>query len=58
MEIRRTGNIWHSPYNVYKHLGRLARLVGQDVIEKEGKYKPVREARIAAVTALVIYQRC
>ncbi len=57
MEIRRTGNIWHSPYNVYKHLGRLAKLVGQDAIEKVGKYKPVREARIAAVTALVIYQR-
>ena len=39
MEIRRTGNIWHSPYNVYKHLGRLAKLVGQDTIEKVGKYK-------------------
>lgn len=57
MEIRRTGNIWHSPYNVYKHLGRLAKQVGQEAIEKEGKYKPVREARIAAVTALVISQR-
>ena len=57
MEIRRTGNIWHSPYNVYKHLGRLAKFVGQDAIEKAGKYKPVREARIAAVTALVISQR-
>lgn len=57
MEIRRTGNIWHSPYNVYKHLGRLAKQIGQDAIEKEGKYKPVREARIAAVTALVISQR-
>lgn len=57
MEIRRTGNIWHSPYNVYKHLGRLAKQVGQEAIEKEGKYKPVREARVAAVTALVISQR-
>lgn len=57
MEIKRTGNIWHSPYNVYKHLGRLAKRVGQEAIEKEGKYKPVREARIAAVTALVISQR-
>lgn len=57
MEIRRTGNIWHSPYNVYKHLGRLAKQVGQEAIEKEGKYKPVREARIAAVAALVISQR-
>lgn len=57
MEIRRTGNIWHSPYNVYKHLGRLAKTVGQDAIEKVGKYKPVREARIAAVTALILSQR-
>lgn len=57
MEIRRTGNIWHSPYNVYKHLGRLAKQVGQEAIEKEGKYKPIREARVAAVTALVISQR-
>jgi hypothetical protein len=57
MEMRRTGKIWHSPYSVYKHLGRLAKQVGQEAIEKEGKYKPVREARIAAVTALVIYQR-
>lgn len=57
MEIRRTGNIWHSPYNVYKHLGRLAKQIRQEVIEKDGKYKPVREARIAAITALVISQR-
>lgn len=57
MEIRRTGKIWHSPYNVYKHLGKLANLVGQEAIEKEGKYKPVREARIAAVTALILSQR-
>lgn len=57
MEIRRTDNIWHSPYNVYKHLGKLAKQVGQEAIEKEGKYKPVREARIAAVTALVISQK-
>lgn len=57
MEIRRTGNIWHSPYNVYKHLGRLAKVVGQDAIENQGKYKRVREARIAAVTALILSQR-
>lgn len=57
MEIRRTGNIWHSPYNVYKHLGRLAKLVGQEAIEKEGKYKPVREGRLAAVVALILSQR-
>ncbi|MDO8658424.1 MAG: hypothetical protein Q7K55_06790 [Candidatus Levybacteria bacterium] len=57
MEIRRTSNIWHSPYNVYKHLGRLAKVVGQDAIEKQGKYKRVREARIAAVTALILSKR-
>lgn len=57
MEIRRTGNIWHSPYNVYKHLGRLAKVTGQDAIEKQGKYKRVREARIAAVTALILSKR-
>lgn len=57
MELRKTGNIWHSPYNVYKHLGRLAKAVGQEAIEKEGKYKPVREARIAAVVAAILSQR-
>ena len=57
MEISRTGDIWHSPYNVYKHIGRLTKQVGQEAIEKEGKYKPVREARIASVTALTIFQR-
>jgi len=56
MEMRRTGNIWHSPYNVYKHLGRLAKSVGQNAIEKEGKYKCVREARAAAITALIMYK--
>lgn len=56
-EMRQTGNVWHSPYNVYKHLGRLAKLVGQEAIEKEGKYKPVREARIAAVTAIILSRR-
>ncbi len=57
MEIRRTGNIWHSPYNVYKHLSRLSKLVGQEVIDTQGRYKPVREARIAAVVALVLSQK-
>ncbi len=54
--MRRTGNIWHSPYNVYKHLGRLAKSVGQEAIEKEGRYKRVREARAAAITALIMYR--
>lgn len=54
--MRRTGNIWHSPYNVYWHLGKLAKAVGQEAIEKDGKYKRVREARIAAITALVMYR--
>lgn len=57
MEVRRTGDIWHSPYNVYKHLGRLANIVGQEAIEKDGKYKVAREARIAAITALILSQR-
>lgn len=54
MEIRKTGKIWFSPYGVYKHLLRLSKTVGQEDIEKLGKYKRAREARIAAVTALVI----
>lgn len=57
MEIGRTGNIWYSPNNVYKHLGRLAKEVGKEAIEKEGRYKRVREARIAAVVALALYQK-
>ncbi|MFH1244453.1 MAG: hypothetical protein V1487_02705 [bacterium] len=57
MEIRKTNTIWHSPYNVYKHLLRLSKAVAPEAIEKEGKYKPVREVRLAAVVALILSQR-
>jgi len=56
MKISKTGNIWYSPYSVYKHLQLLADEVGVKAIEKNGKYKVVREARIAAVTAVVLYK--
>lgn len=52
----RTGATWHSPYNVYRHLDKLAKKVGLSAINNDGKYKVMREARIAAVTALVIYK--
>lgn len=36
---------------------RLSKVVAQEAIDKEGKYKSVREARLAAVVALILSQR-
>ncbi len=53
--MRKTKDIWHSPYNVYKHIDRLTKSIGKEAIEKSGKLKPVREARIASIAALAMY---
>lgn len=53
---RKTGKFWHSPYNVFWYIDRLTKKVGPETIEKHGKLKPVREARIVAITALAIYR--
>lgn len=52
---RGIGDIWFSPLGIYKHIHRLSKKVGQETIEKSGKLKPVREARITAITALAMF---
>lgn len=53
---RKSKDIWFSPYGIYKHHYRLAKILGLEAIEKVGKLKPVREARITAITALAMYK--
>ncbi|MDD2732263.1 MAG: hypothetical protein PHI53_03670 [Candidatus Pacebacteria bacterium] len=53
----KTGKIWHSPLNVYWHIQELTKKVGAEAIENKSGYKSVREARIGAVMALVMFQR-
>lgn len=52
---RGIGEIWFSPLGIYKHLNRLSKKVGAQAIEKNGKLKPVREARITAIAALAMF---
>jgi hypothetical protein len=57
VDMINTGKIWHSPLNVYWHIQKLTEKVGADAIEKQNKYKSVREARVGAVMALVMFKR-
>lgn len=50
------GSIWHSPLNVYWHLQKEAEKVGTEKLENDGKYQDRREARIAAVMALILFR--
>jgi hypothetical protein len=52
---RQIGEIWFSPLGIYKHLNRLSKKIGVQAIEKSGKLKPVREARITAITGLAMF---
>lgn len=52
----KAGNIWHSPSNVYWHIQEETKKVDQEAIEKNRKYEKLREARIAAVAALVMFR--
>ncbi|MCL5113998.1 MAG: hypothetical protein M1372_02400 [Patescibacteria group bacterium] len=52
---REIGEIWFSPLAIYKHINRLVKKVGSEAIEKNGNFKPVREARITAITALAMF---
>ncbi len=54
--MKKTDEVWHSPLNIYRWESRLAKKVGLEAIKKESKYQKVREARIAAVVALAMYQ--
>lgn len=51
-----TSNKWHSPYSIYQHVDRVTKKFGIDAIEKKPKFKPVRESRMAAITALAAYK--
>ena len=48
---------WHSPINVFMHLDKLTKEVGNEAVEKTTKYQRVREARIAAILAFVLSQQ-
>ncbi len=52
----KSGNIWHSPLNVYWHIQKLIEKLGQDGLEKHKQYKSIRESQIAAVIALVLFR--
>jgi len=52
-----TGKVWFSPLNVYWHIQKLTERVGVEAVEKERKYQSVREARIGAVMALMMFKR-
>lgn len=54
MQLSKTGNVWHSPYNTFKHLEELYEKFGKQKVESSGKFKVVREARTAAVVALLL----
>ncbi len=57
MEESQFNRRWHSPINVFMHLARLAKVVGNEAIEKSTKHQRVREARIAAILAFVLSQQ-
>ncbi len=52
----KSGKIWHSPLNVYWHIQKLTEKLGQNGLEKHGRYKIIRESQIAAVIALVMFR--
>lgn len=53
-----TGTFWHSPLNVYWHVQELTKKVGSETIEsKDPFYNMVREARVGAVLALIMFAR-
>lgn len=52
----KSGNIWHSPLNVYWHVQKLIDKLGQNGLEKHKQYKMIRESQIAAVIALAMFR--
>ncbi len=52
----KAGSIWHSPLNVYWHLQKETEKIGSEKLENDGKYQDRREARVAAVTALILFR--
>lgn len=53
----KTDKIWHSPVKTFLDIQDLEAGIGRDAVAKEGKYQPVREARIAAVVALILFKQ-
>ncbi len=56
MYIHRTETVWHSPLNVYWWENKLIHKIGRKALQKQSKFQKVREARIAAIIALVLYK--
>lgn len=56
MALMQSGIIWHSPININHHLIELVSQVGWEAINSEGKYKHVREAKVAMIVALWLYE--
>ncbi len=52
----KSGKIWHSPLNVYWHIQKLTKELGEEGLKKHKEYKRIREAQIAAVIALVMFR--
>src|SRR3989344_4569353 len=52
----KSGNIWHSPLNVYWHVQKLVNELGGEDLKKHPKYKQMRESQIASVIALILFR--
>jgi len=53
MEDSQFNKRWHSPTNVFMHLDKISKRVGEE-LEKSPKYQKARETRIAAIVAFVL----
>jgi len=54
--IRKTENIWFSPYNIHYHIQEAKKLVGGEKFAKDRKWKRAREAHVAMIVALGFYR--
>lgn len=52
----KSGNIWHSPLNVYWHTQKLTNELGHQGLRKHSKYKQIRESQVASVVALILFR--
>jgi len=53
----KTGNIWHSPLNVYWHADQIVKKVGAEAVEKKTEFQMLRDARVGAVVALCMFEK-
>jgi len=50
-------SIWHSPLQVYFHIDRLTKEVGEQALKKDRRYQFVQECRAGAVMALCMFKK-